>query len=273
MSNFLHYTNRLRVFVPSLSPEQAEMFIRYAWREIRRASDEWHFHARIERWLAPALITLSGITVTKNSATVGLTHANLEQLGGLNNPSLTVRQFRVATVYSITASDVLKLASDASINNGSTTLNSAAGASAAEHAGLKVRVKGAGAAGAALDPTITTFISPTQVTVALAASTTVSAADAYIGSTLTLDDLYRETSSSNQTAMVYRSLYTPVNTAFERLDHITDPISGFQFGWEHGTLDELDSTDPRRGSVGQPYRVYHNSFNQTTGLPIYELWP
>ncbi|RWR15819.1 hypothetical protein D8Y23_15295 [Microbacterium enclense] len=61
---------------------------------------------------------------------------------------------------------------------------------AAANAGYYVNVPGAGAAGAALTSLITSYISPTQVTVANNASTTVSGASAKIGQSPALDGLH-----------------------------------------------------------------------------------
>jgi hypothetical protein len=107
--SFLAYSNKLRQNIPALSPQQAEDYVNQAWRDIRDSDDEWSFLHRTEYWLAPAVITCVGLTVTQNSATVGLTAAAVVQLTGLNNPPVTVRQFRLngggGPVYSITAFD------------------------------------------------------------------------------------------------------------------------------------------------------------------------
>lgn len=87
MSNFLTYANRLRQYVPALSPEQAEDYINEAWRDIRESDDEWSFLHKTEYWLAPAAITVTaGVGVTQNSDTVDLTAQAVSQLAGLNNP-------------------------------------------------------------------------------------------------------------------------------------------------------------------------------------------
>jgi hypothetical protein len=62
-----------------------------------------------------------------------------------------------------------------SITSGAATLTSSASAFAASDIGTTVRIVGAGVAGADLDTTITAYTNATQVTVAVNASTTVSA--------------------------------------------------------------------------------------------------
>ncbi|MCI0529179.1 MAG: hypothetical protein L0Y56_17220 [Nitrospira sp.] len=277
MTDFLHYVNRLRGFVPMLSPEQAETYVQYAWREIRRASDEWHFLYKQERWLCPGSITLTGVGVIDNSAIVDLNHSALEAIGGLNNPPLTVRQIRVGIsggpVYNILSSDVIFFDNDISISNGSQNVFSTGGFFDGSEVGKKIRIKGAGTGGTDFDTTVLSFVSPTQINTVANAGNTVVAADAYIGSILTLDELYREATTSNATALIYRSRYTSTDITFERLGHLTDPITGYEFGWSTGLKEDLDLIDPRRSSVGNPFRVYFVGFDPLQGLPIYELWP
>src|SRR5689334_10799811 len=95
--SFLLYTNKLRSWMPSLSPEQAEDFINDAWRDIRQANACWSFLFAEEYWLAPASITLTGLSVTQFSPTVTLNHASLLSVAGLNNPSITQRQIRMGS--------------------------------------------------------------------------------------------------------------------------------------------------------------------------------
>lgn len=276
MSNFLNYSNRLRQFVPSLSPEQAEDYVNAAWRDIRESNDEWSFLYNVQYWLAPASILATGLGYSQFSATVTLSHASLSQLGGLNNPPLTQRQLRSGTtggpIYSIASTDIIQV-TDGAINAASTTLNSASGPFDASHVGLKIRVVGAGAAGSNLDTTIATFVNPTQVTLSLAASTTVTAALTTFGSQITLDRVYNEATNANGSGLVYRIYYSPVSQDFDRLDFVADPILGYEFDPHIRDKGELDRIDPRRGSQGQPYRLYFWGFSDTTGLPIYEMWP
>ncbi len=277
MTDFLHYVNRLRGFVPMLSPEQAETYVQYAWREIRRASEVWHFLYRQERWLCPGSITLASAGVTKNSDIVTLTHAGLEQLGGLNNPPLTVRQFKTGIsggpLYNILSTDIRFFDNDISINNGSQNVFSAGGFFDGSEVGQKIRIKGAGSGGTDFDTTVLSFVSPTQINTVANAGNTVVAADAFIGTSITLDELYREGTLPSTPALVYRALYQPNDSTFDRLGHITDPITGYEFGWDTLMREELDLIDPRRSSVGNPFRVYFRGFASSTGLPIYELWP
>jgi hypothetical protein len=277
MSNFLNYTNRLRQFVPSLSPEQAEDYVNDAWRDIRESNDEWTFLYDTEYWLAPGSILLQSLGLTQFSASVTLTHTNLTQLGGLSNPALTLRQIRFGQsggpIYGIASSDVQQL-SDGGINAATTTLTSTSGPFVAGDVGKKIVVNGAGVSGANLETTIATFISPTQVTLTLAASTTVGPTATFTyGSTLTLDRVFNEQSSSTGSGLVYRVYYEPLSQDFDRIDFLADPILGYEFAIDIRDRAELDMIDPRRGSVGQPYRLYFHHFNPTTGLPVYEMWP
>jgi hypothetical protein len=151
MSNFLIYTNKLRQWVPSLSPEQAEDFINDAWRDIREANDQWSFLLAQEYWLAPASISLTGVGVTQFSPTVTLNHASLVSVAGLNNPPITQRQLRFGLsggpIYEIAATNALKV-TDGAINSASNVLNSATGAFAVDHVGRLIVVAGAGTSGA-----------------------------------------------------------------------------------------------------------------------------
>lgn len=276
MSNFLVYSNQLRQYVPALSPEQAEDYVNQAWRDIRDSNDEWSFLYKQEYWLAPASIQLTGLTVTQFSNLVGLTHANLVQLAGLSNPPITLRQLRFGLtggpIYSIADADV-EQAADGDITATTTALTSAAGPFEAGDVGKKIRVAGAGVAGGNLDTTIAAFVSPTQVTLAAAAVTTVTGATVTWGLQLTLDRLFNESTSTSQQALCYRIYYSPLDATFARLDHLVDPIMGYEFGWEVGALDDLDRMDPQRSSVLQPYRVYFHHYDPVGGLPVYELWP
>lgn len=273
---FLEYANKLRQNVPALAPEQAEDMIQSAWRDICDADDEWSFLHRTETWLAPAIITLTGVGVTDNDATVTLPAAAVAALAGLNNPALTVRQFRVGQsggpVYSIASSDLLQV-TDGVMNSGFGTLTSATGSFSSGDVGKVIVVAGAGVAGANLSTTISGYTSPTQVTLAASASTTVGAATVSWGSYLELDRPYRETTNASATASVFRSLYQPLSVDFARMDCLVDNTVGYEFGYEIGTPDEINVIDPQRAAYGFPFRVYFHSYDATTGLPIYELWP
>lgn len=274
---FLEYYTRLRQFVPQLAPEQCMQYVNEAWRDIREANEEWSFLYAQEFWLAPALISLSGLTVTQWSDQVGLTHAALVLLGGLNHPALTQRQFRAGVtggpIYSITASDIQQV-TDGEIVATSFTLQALSSAPFnPSDVGLLIVVEGAGLAGADLETTIAAYVSPTEVTLTDSASTTVVGATVTWGSSLTLDREYGEDSSTNQGAIVYRIYYSPLTIDFQRLDHLIDPAIGYEFGWVQQSIDVLDRMDPRRSSLQQPYYVFFREFDPDTGLPVYELWP
>lgn len=276
MSNFLVYWNQLRQWVPALSPEQAENFINDAWRDIREANNSWSFLFAQEYWLAPGSISLIGIGVTQFSTTLVLNHASLLSVAGLNNPPITQRQLRFGLsggpIYEIASTDALKV-TDGAINSASNVLNSATGAFAAGHVGRKIVVVGAGVAGGNLETTIATFVNPTQVTLVANASTTVTNAVVAWGTSIILARMFNEDTNSNASALLYRVYYSPLTTDFQRLDHLTDPITGYQFGWEVNPIDLLDRIDPQRSSTTEPYQLFYHHFNATTGLPVYELWP
>lgn len=276
MSNFLTYWNKLRNYVPSLSPEQAQDMVNEAWRDICDADDEWSFLHATEYWLAPSLITLASVGVTQNDDTVDLTIDGLVQIAGLNNPPLTLYQAKFGQggpVYGIESSDVQQV-TDGAMTSPSTTLTCATSAPfAAGDVGKLIRVAGAGAGGADLDTTIATYVSPTQVTLTDAPSTTVAGATVTWGSTITLDRLFRESTNADIQMILARRYYSPLSTDFARLDHIYDPILGYEFGWEIGDPDEIDRIDAQRTATGNAYRVFYREFDQDTALPVYELWP
>lgn len=276
MSNFLNYSNRLRQNIPSLSPQQAEDYINQAWRDIRDADDEWSFLHRTEYWLAPGIITCVGLTVTQNDATVGLTVTAVGQLAGLNNPNLTVRQFRLngggGPVYGIASTDVQQV-TDGDMVATSNTLQALSSAPfAAGDVGKLIIVAGAGTGGADLETTIATYVATDEVTLTDAAVGTVTGATISWGSTLTLDRLYRETTNTNATGVVQRLYYQPEED-MARLDHITDNITGYQFAFEIRPPDEIDRIDPQRAAAGLPYALFFHGFDETTGKAIYEMWP
>lgn len=276
MSNFLYYTNRLRQYVPSLSPEQAEEYVNHAWRDIRQSNDEWTFLYETEYWLAPASIGLQGLGVIQFDDSVELNYTNLVQLSNQNNPALTQRQLRFGPsggpIYGIADVDV-QSGNDGNMNSGSPTLTAPGGIFDPSMVGLKIQVNGAGVSGADLQTEILSYSSPTQVNLAVNASTTVANANFYLGSTITLDRPFLEETNSNTSATCYRIYYSPTSQDFDRLDHIYDPIMGYEFAIDIRDRSELDMIDPRRTSQGQPYRLYFHSYNDETGLPVYEMWP
>lgn len=276
MSNFLTYSNRLRQNIPSLSPQQAEDYVNQAWRDIRDADDEWSFLHRTEYWLVPGIITCVGLTLTQNSDQVGLTPAAVVQLAGLNNPPLTVRQFRLngggGPVYGIASTD-LQQVTDGVMSAGDPTLVCASGPFSADDVGKILVVNGAAEGGENLETIVVSFTSPTEVELSDNASTPVSGATVSWGTELTLDRLYREQSQfEDATCVVQRLYYQPLED-MARLDHITDNITGYEFAFEIGTPDELDRFDPLRAATGLPYALFFHNFDPTTGKAIYEMWP
>jgi len=277
MSNYLSYANRLRQYVSALSPEQAQDYINEAWRDIRDSDDEWSFLHRTEYWLAPAVITLQqNVGVTQYSDTVDLTVEAVGQLAGLNNPALTQRQIRFnqngGPVYSIAATDVEQV-TDGAISIGDTTLTCTTSAPFdSSMVGFKIIVEGAGALGADLETTIASFTSTTEVELTDAAGTTVTGATTSFGSTLTLDRQFLEGTNSAITATVVRIYYSPEHE-WTRMDCLYDPVTGYEFGWEIGTAEELNRMDPMRAAAGFPYRLFFREYDPTTQLPVYEMWP
>lgn len=276
MASFLEYWNKLRSYVPGLGPDQAQDYIQSAWRDICDADQEWSFLAATEYWLAPAIITLASVAVEQNSEIVELTVGDLQEIGGLNNPPLTSRQAKFGQggpVYQILESDVQQV-TDGAITATDTTLTSADGPFTSDDVGKLIYVVGAGAGGGDLQTTIASYTSPTEVELTDAAGTTVPS-DGVVtwGSTITLDRLYRESTNSNTQMTIARFYYSPLSTDFARIDHLYDPILGYEFAWEIGTPDEIDRMDPQRSAAGNPYRLFFRQFDPDTGLPIYEMWP
>lgn len=276
MSNFLIYSNRLRQWVPSLSPEQSEDFINDAWRDIRQANDQWSFLLATEYWLAPAGVTLTNLGVTKFSTTVTLNHNSVVTIGGLNNPPITQRQIRLSPqggpIYEISGTDVLQVG-DGAINSGTDDLSSPSGPFDPTHVGRLIVVAGAGSGGSDLQSTILAFVSPTQVQLADNASTNVTNALTTWGSSITLARPFNEETSLTATALIYRVYYSPLTTDFKRLDHLMDPITGYRFGRRIDPITILDRMDPQRSATTEPYRVFFHHYDSVTGLPVYELWP
>jgi hypothetical protein len=276
MSNFLIYANKLRQWVKELSPEQAQDFINDAWRDIREANDQWSFLLAQEYWLSPSSITLTGIGVTQFSNLVTLTHSTIQQVANLNNPPITQRQIRLGVqggpIYEIASTNVLQI-SDGAITIGTDDLSSPSGPFDASHVGRLIVVEGAGLAGGELQSTITTFVSPTQVTLADNASITVTTATVTWGSNITLSRVFNEGTSSNTNALLYRVYYSPLTTDFQRIDHLMDPITGYRFGDRIFPIEDLNRMDPQRSSITEPYRLFLHHFDPSSGLPVYELWP
>lgn len=277
MSNFLIYSSKLRQWVTSLGPEQSEDFINDAWRDIREANDKWSFLLAQEYWLAPASITLTGIGVTQFSTNVTLSFSALLLVANLSNPPITQRQIRMGIqggpIYDIGGTDVLQI-TDGAITAITNVLNSPSGPFDNSHVGRLIVVAGAGTGGSNLQTTIASFVSPTQVTLLNNASTTVGpSATVTWGSSITLTRQFNENSSVNTNALLYRVYYSPLTTDFQRIDHLMDPITGYEFGWEILPIDDLDRMDPQRSSVTQPYDLFFHHFDSVTGLPVYELWP
>lgn len=275
--SFLVYSTKLRQYVPDLAPEQAEDFVQQAWRDICNSNDEWTFLYAEDWWLAPASITLNGLQFVQFSTSVELGYSGMVLLAGLSNPAVTQRQLKVGVsagpVYGISAIDTLQV-TDGQINALSGTLQCLTSSPfSAGDVGKKIVVAGAETGGTDLETTITTYNAPNEVVLNVGAAVTVTGATVTWGSTLTLDRIYAEASTTNGSALCYRLYYSPSSTDFRRLDHLTDVILGYEFGWKIRPADDLDRMDPRRGSQNQPYQVFFRNYDRTSGLPIFELWP
>lgn len=275
--SFLSLWNQLRQYVPALSPEQAQDYINQGWRDVRQAQEEWSFLYAVEYWQAPASISLTGLTLTQFSDVVGLNATNVAQLAGLNNSALTLRQLRFGLsggpIYRIESADVGQV-TDAAITSGDTTLTSVSTPWTTEDVGSLIVVEGAGAGGSDLATTIASFTNPSEVELTDAAGTTVSGATASWGSELTLDRPYTDGEDTTAgSALCYQVYYSPLSTDFQRIDHLTDQITGYEFGWEIQPGEDLDRIDPRRSSQTLAYRLFMAYYDDETGLPVYELWP
>lgn len=278
MSNFLIYTNKLRAYVTSLSPEQAEDFINDAWRDIREANDVWTFLQGVEYWQAPAGISLnSNIGVTQFSDTITLTHGSLVLVAGLSNPPITQRQLRFGLsggpIYSVSNTNAQQVTDGAITASDQTLTCNTSAPFDTGSVGKLVVVDGAGTGGGDLQTTIASFTAPNSVELTAAASTTVSNATVSFGSTMTLDRQFTEGTNATASALLYRLFYSPLTTDFQRVDHLVDPITGYEFGWEVFQIDLLDRMDPQRAAVREPYQLFYHHFDSTTGLPVFEMWP
>lgn len=277
MSNFLIYRNKLRQWVTSLSPQQAEDFINDAWRDIREANDQWSFLLGQEYWLSPGGITLVGLGLTQFSATVVLTHGNLLQVANLSNPPITQRQMRFGLsggpIYEIASTNVQQVTDGQIVATDQTLQCLTSAPFTVGDVGKKIVVVGAGLAGTNLETTIASFTSVTEVELTAPAVTTVVNAQVTWGTSITLARVYNEGTNSAGSALLYRVYYSPLTTDFQRLDHLMDPIMGYEFGYDVYPVDMLDRSDPQRSAVREPYQVFFHHFDLTTGLPVYELWP
>ena len=104
--NFLDYYSSLMGFIPELGPENAKRIVNRSWHDIRMFRP-WTFLLVDTVITVPAAVTLGTASVTQYSNQVTMDATASAAITGLNNPILTLRQFRLPTspVYSITAAD------------------------------------------------------------------------------------------------------------------------------------------------------------------------
>lgn len=100
---------------------------------------------------------------------------------------------------------------------------------------------------------------------------------------LTLDRPYQEPSGTLQAYNLYQAYYPPTDPAtnaptadFIKWVSVYDPINGYPLKLNY-TQEWLNSADPQRGDVGQPYYVCSYKEIPVSGssnpVPFFELWP
>jgi hypothetical protein len=99
---------------------------------------------------------------------------------------------------------------------------------------------------------------------------------------LTLDRPYQEPSGVGLAYQMYQTFYPPTDPStnaptadFIKWVSVYDPINGYPLRL-NATQQWLNSVDPRRGAIGQPYYVAsYKTISDSNGDPIeyFELWP
>jgi len=99
---------------------------------------------------------------------------------------------------------------------------------------------------------------------------------------LTIDRMYQETSGAGLAYNIYQCYYPPTDPTtnaptadFVKWLSVYDPINGYPLKL-NSTQQWLNSADPQRGAVGQPYQVVtYKDMMDVNGdsIPYFELWP
>jgi hypothetical protein len=99
---------------------------------------------------------------------------------------------------------------------------------------------------------------------------------------LTLDRPYQEPSGAGLVYQMYQCYYPPTDPTtnaptadFVKWLSVYDPINGYPLKLNY-TQQWLNSADPKRGNMGQPYRVVtYKDIADSNGdpTPFFELWP
>lgn len=88
---------------------------------------------------------------------------------------------------------------------------------------------------------------------------------------LVLDRPFQEDSGSFG-YQVYQPYFQVPVADFRQWETFIDPVLNRPI-FLHWTKDEIDARDPQRASQGDPFIVVAHRHHQTTGYPVFELWP
>jgi hypothetical protein len=104
--NFLDFYSSLMGFIPELGPENAKRIVNRSWKDIRMFRP-WSFLLVDTVITIPAVVNTGTALVTQYTNTVTMDVTASAAITGLNNPILTLRQFRrpVGPVYNIVSAD------------------------------------------------------------------------------------------------------------------------------------------------------------------------
>lgn len=93
--------------------------------------------------------------------------------------------------------------------------------------------------------------------------------------TLTLDRIYAESTAASTQFQIYQCYYQPPSDDFLRWVTVIDPINGYQFVDVTLSKRDIDTRDPLRGAINQPYYMASYKINTliTPPVPSYEMWP
>ncbi len=93
-------------------------------------------------------------------------------------------------------------------------------------------------------------------------------------STLTIDRVYAAGTATGG-YQIYRCYYGPPSSDFVRWISVFDPVNGYQFTDLTLQKRDIDTWDPLRGAISQPYCIASYKFSTQTvpPSPLFELWP